>query len=307
MNEASAAQLNAFLDHLRHERNLSVKTIEGYAHDLSLFRQFCDDHHLDNLDKIVTDQVRMFAAQLHRRDLSSKSIARALSALRGLYKYLLREQVVTHNPATDVSAPKGKRKLPSALDPEIVAKLLDFEITDAISARDKAMLELSYSSGLRLSELANLDIGDIDIADGSVHVIGKGNKARKVPVGKVALKAVTTWLNWRSKLCRNPSEMAIFISKRGQRIHQRTIESRLDHWARQQGIDRHVHPHMLRHSFATHVLESSQNLRAVQELLGHADISTTQVYTHLDFQHLATVYESAHPRAKRKTNQEDSG
>jgi integrase/recombinase XerC len=236
----------------------------------------------------------------HRAGAGGKTIQRELSALRSLFRYLLREGDVGQSPAQGVRAPKSPRKLPGTLDADQLCALLDHPDDEPLALRDTAMIELFYSSGLRLAELVSVNLGDIDMDDGTLEVLGKGAKTRRVPVGRHAREAVVHWLKVRPLLA-GSGERALFVSQRGNRIHPRTVQQRLQRWALEKGATRNVHPHLLRHSFASHLLESSGDLRAVQELLGHADISTTQVYTHLDFQHLAQVYDKAHPRAKRKT------
>jgi integrase/recombinase XerC len=236
----------------------------------------------------------------YRRGLSSKSIQRRLSASRTFFRYLLREKHVKTNPVVSVSAPKAPKRLPGNLDADRMARLLDIPGDTAIINRDRAILELLYSSGLRLAELTDLDCGDIDVQDATVHVTGKGNKDRIVPVGRQALAALAVWQKSRGDLA-SADETALFVSNRGTRISRRSVQSRVTYWAKRQGIDTRVSPHLFRHSFATHLLESSHDLRGVQELLGHANISTTQVYTHLDFQHLAQIYDQTHPRARKKS------
>jgi len=290
--------LEDFLRHLAHERRLSAHTLTGYCHDLTRFRDWLDCRRGHSWEQLDQQTVRGYVAWRHRCGASGKTLQRELSALRSLYRYLLREGVVSQNPALGVPAPKTARKLPVTLDADQLCGLLDNGDEDPLSLRDTAMVELFYSSGLRLAELVAIDIGDID-ADASLEVIGKGAKSRLVPVGSLALKAIGRWLQVRGAYA-GTEEKALFVSRRGNRIHPRTVQKRLRHWAKAQGASRNVHPHMLRHSFASHLLESSGDLRAVQELLGHSDISTTQIYTHLDFQHLAEVYDKAHPRAKKK-------
>ena len=243
--------------------------------------------------------MRAFAAAQHRKGLGGRSIQRRLSALRGLFRHLQKLGVVEANPAHDITAPKSPRRLPRSLDADRVGGLLEIRDDDPLALRDRAIFELIYSSGLRVSEAVSIDHRDIDLSDAVVEVVGKGSKARRVPVGRYAVEAIRRWLAVRATLAAE-DEKALFVSRRGRRLSPRSVQSRLDQWARRQGLDTHVHPHMLRHSFASHLLESSGDLRAVQELLGHADISTTQVYTHLDFQHLAKVYDQAHPRARKK-------
>jgi len=245
-------------------------------------------------------ELRRFLATLHGRGLSGRSLARMLSSWRGFYRQLQdRDPAVKENPCAGLKAPKAVRKLPSVLSPDEAVRLVEIPGDDPLAMRDRALFELAYSSGLRLAELAGLDADRIDLATGEVRVWGKGAKERIVPVGAAALKAVRAWLPVRAGVA-NADPKALFVGKSGKRITPRTIERRLADWAIRQGLSRHVHPHMLRHSFASHVLQSSGDLRAVQEMLGHASIASTQVYTHLDFQYLAKAYDSAHPRAKRK-------
>ena len=252
---------------------------------------------VDNPDRVHNSHVRQFAASLHRQGRQGRSIQRSLSAIRSFFNFLARQGMAEHNPANGVQAPRQKRRLPKAMDADQVEQYLRPVAESDTELRDQAMAELFYSAGLRLSELASLDLGDLDRREGLVTVTGKGRKTRTVPVGSVALKAIDAWLAVRPDV---PGEGALFTSNRGRRISTRSIQARLQRRGRAAGLHRDVHPHMLRHSFATHLLESSGDLRAVQELLGHANISTTQVYTHLDFQHLAKVYDKAHPRARRK-------
>jgi len=287
-----------FMDHLRHERGLSPRTCEAYGRDLKTLLEYCDAEGLAGLESLGSGQVRGFAAWRHRRGSSGRGIQRALSAVRTFYDYLLREGCVRVNPALGVSAPRSRQALPGVLDVERVSALLEFSPDDVLGVRDLAIMELMYSSGLRLSELVALDLEDVDLHEGLVEVTGKGRKRRIVPVGKHARKALQAWGQVRGGLAA-PGEAGLFVGKRGRRMGGRGIQQRIGKWAVMRGLGQHVHPHMLRHSFASHILESSGDLRAVQELLGHADIRTTQVYTHLDFQHLAQVYDRAHPRARR--------
>jgi integrase/recombinase XerC len=241
-----------------------------------------------------------FIATLHGRGLSGRSLARMLSAWRAFYRFLvLRDRTIVEDPCAGIRAPKSPRRLPSALSPEEAARLVAIDGEDPLSLRDRALLELAYSSGLRLSELAGLDFDGCDAAGGEVRVLGKGNKERVVPVGAAAREAIARWLAVRASHAA-AGERAMFVGRHGRRLSPRAIEQRLAQWAIRRGLSRHVHPHMLRHSFASHLLQSSGDLRAVQEMLGHASIASTQVYTHLDFQALAKVYDAAHPRAKRK-------
>ncbi|MDG9759176.1 tyrosine recombinase XerC [Pseudomonas sediminis] len=296
------AHLDAYIEHLRRERQVSAHTLDGYRRDLNKVRTFCEAEGLSDWAGLDTRNLRRLIARLHQQGLASRSLARLLSATRGLYQYLLREGLCRHDPATGLSPPKRERRLPRTLDADRSAQLLDGAVEDDfIARRDQAMLELFYSSGLRLSELVGLDLDGLDLPAGLVRVRGKGNKVRELPVGSLARQALEYWLPLR-KLA-NPGDGAVFISQQGRRLGPRAVQLRV----RQAGVrelGQHLHPHMLRHSFASHMLESSQDLRAVQELLGHADIATTQIYTHLDFQHLASVYDQAHPRAKRKGGSE---
>jgi integrase/recombinase XerC len=253
----------------------------------------------DAIVRLDPPQIRRYIAWRHRNGASGRTLQRELSSLRSLYRWLLREGRASSNPAVGIRAPKTPRKLPATLDADQLCSLLDRPVDDLLAIRDTAMIELFYSSGLRLAELVSVNLGDIDMADAMLSVTGKGAKTRRVPVGAQAREAVQHWMRVRANLAAD-GEPALFVSSRGGRIHPRTVRTRVAQWAREQGAVRGVHPHLLRHSFASHLLESSGDLRGVQELLGHADISTTQIYTHLDFQHLAQVYDQAHPRAKRK-------
>ena len=307
MNPDAHADLDRYLNQLVQQRHLSSHTHAAYRRDLNTLVAFCDQQKLSDWPALNAHAVRAFAASCHRQGLGGKSIQRRLSAVRGLFEYLLREGRVGHNPAQDIRAPKSERKLPTVLDVDQMERLLDAEVFDAsahdaLAVRDRALMELLYSSGLRLAELTGLDLPALDLAGGLVTVTGKGRKTRLVPVGRKAQAALQTWLASRADLLPPGSaEMAVFLSRNGLRLSPRAVQLRLDVWARRQGLDGRVHPHRLRHSFASHMLESSGDLRAVQELLGHADISTTQIYTHLDFQRLAEVYDRAHPRAKRRS------
>ncbi|WP_263261866.1 tyrosine recombinase XerC [Pseudomonas sp. RIT-PI-S] len=291
------AQLGGYYHHLRTERQASAHTVHAYQNDLAKVLAYCEQAGIATWPELTAPKLRRLVGRLHQHGQAPRSLARLLSAVRGFYGWLLREGLCEHNPAVGLSAPKGERRLPKVLDTDRAKQLLDGAVEDDfIGRRDQAMLELFYSSGLRLSELAGLDLGSLDLADGLVQVQGKRNKARLVPVGTKAREAIREWLTFRGLA--SPVDSALFISKRGERLGQQAIRLRVQA-AGQRELGQRLHPHMLRHSFASHVLESSQDLRAVQEMLGHADISTTQIYTHLDFQHLAKVYDSAHPRAKR--------
>ena len=299
---AQDAHIDAFLSHLSTERRLSPHTIAAYRRDLASFAEFRARESVVRLVDVDSFVVRRYAAWCHRKGLSPRSIARRLSALRSFFVYLLREGVVDSNPAVDISAPKAPRRLPSTLDADQMTRLLESSMPasgDPLLLRDRAILELLYSSGLRLGELVGLDLVDLDLKDATVRVTGKGAKTRVLPVGRHALAALDVWLARRSEFAL-AGEAALFVGRRGKRIHPRTVQTRIRRWASLQGAPVRVHPHLLRHSFASHLLESSGDLRGVQELLGHANISTTQIYTHLDFQHLAHIYDRAHPRARRR-------
>jgi integrase/recombinase XerC len=296
--EQSAAQ---FLDYLRDVRQLSRHTISNYRRDLESLATYCLHHGRADPDQITEADIRQWVSLLHRRGLAGSSIQRSLSAARSFFNYLGRERGRPRNPAAAVQAPRKPRRLPKTLDADQVDKYLRFEGESPLALRDRAIAELFYSSGLRLAELVAVDIDDIDRQSRLLTITGKGNKTRTVPVGAVALDAIDRWLEVRPpEAADHDSAKALFTSSRGRRISVRNIQARLKLQGRKSGMHQDVHPHMLRHSFASHMLESSGDLRAVQELLGHANISTTQIYTHLDFQHLAKVYDAAHPRAKRR-------
>ena len=291
--------LDNFLEYLEFEKRYSPHTISNYQRDLSSLLDYLNEQNITDWQAVKPQTIRLFVANRHRKGSGGKSIGRQLSAIRSLYQYLQKHQAVTNNPAMDIPAPKSGKKLPAALDIENIEQLLNSTDQSAIAVRDRAMIELMYSAGLRLAELINLDLGMLDLSAGIARVTGKGSKQREVPIGRAAIKAVKAWLALRQDIA-NSDENALFVSNRGNRISPRTVQQRMKQLAQKQGLDQHLHPHKLRHSFASHMLESSGDLRAVQELLGHADISTTQVYTHLDFQHLAKVYDTAHPRARKK-------
>ncbi len=299
MDPAARDWQERFLDHLLRQRHYSPRTLDGYRRDLAALADFCDRQGVRDWPALDDEHLRRFAAERHRQGLSGRSVARQLSATRSFFRFLAREGRVSHNPVADVRAPRAPRRLPEPLDVDQMSRLLAMPDDDPLDCRDRAMMELVYSSGLRLAELVSLELGQVDLAAGSLRVTGKGNKQREVPVGRLAREALQRWQAVRGRLAA-PGEGALFVSRRGGRLTPRAVQDRLAHWGRRQGIDARVHPHKLRHAFASHLLESSGDLRAVQELLGHADISTTQVYTHLDFQHLAQVYDQAHPRARKK-------
>jgi len=287
-----------YLQHLAAERRLSPHTVAAYQRDLANLTRLTAGKPLTELT--VTD-IRGAIVKLRSQRLAATSVARQLSSWRGFFTFACRRLGYLRNPCLGLRPPKAAKALPDILSPDTCTQLLDGApaADDALATRDRAMFELFYSSGLRLSELAGLDLGDVNLQAGEAQVTGKGRKTRIVPVGKAALDAIAAWLVQRQPLARE-NTAALFIGQRGSRLTPRSVQLRLERWARQAGLGQHVHPHMLRHAFATHVLQSSGDLRAVQEMLGHASISTTQVYTHLDWQHLAKVYDQAHPRARKK-------
>ena len=293
--------LDRFIQMLRSEKYYSPHTCANYRRDLRRFANFLQSRDIPAWEQVGHRDVSDYAAQRHRRGRKSRTIQRELSSLRSFYQYLIRQGLLTQNPAREASAPRPDRPLPKTSDSETLERLLTVTDDDPLLLRDVAIFELIYSSGLRLAELVGIDLDDLDLEQRQLVVTGKGNKTRYLPVGGKAIEAIRRWLPLRADFCRDPAESALFVSRRGQRISARNVQERLRHLIRRQGLGRHLSPHMLRHSFATHLLESSSDLRAVQELLGHANIATTQVYTHLDFQHLAQVYDAAHPRARRKS------
>ena len=292
----STSLVEAYISHLTNERRLSPLTCESYTRDMAALLKLAAE---TPLYQLKIHHIRRFVAQLHSKGLSGRSLARMLSAWRGLYNYLARDHGYTHNPCAGLRAPKSTKPLPHVLSPDEAAKLLEFKANDLITSRDRAMFELFYSSGLRLTELISLTPEDLNFTESTVRIHGKGDKTRIVPVGSKALQALREWMKQRPTLLK-PGENALFLSRNGKCISSRSVSQRLKMRALQQGISLNLHPHVLRHSFASHLLQSSADLRAVQEMLGHANISTTQIYTHLDFQHLAKVYDATHPRAKKK-------
>ena len=285
-----------YLQHLAAERRLSPHTVAAYQRDLANLSRLTAGKPLAELT--VTD-IRGAIVKLRSQRLAATSVARQLSSWRGFYVFACRRLGYANNPCSGLRPPKAAKALPDILSPDTCTQLLaGRQGDDALAARDRAMFELFYSSGLRLSELVGLDLNDVNLQAGEAQVTGKGRKTRIVPVGRHALAAVAAWLPQRQPLACDTA--ALFISQRGARLSPRSVQLRLNRWALQAGLGQHVHPHMLRHAFATHVLQSSGDLRAVQEMLGHASISTTQIYTHLDWQHLAKVYDQAHPRARKK-------
>jgi integrase/recombinase XerC len=297
--------LQQFEEYLEFEKRYSVHTLSAYKRDLKQFSSWLkknsESTNKTNNDIVQADSldVRQWVASLHRQGVGGTTLQRKLSSLRSFYQFLMRKKLLENNPAVDIRAPKSARTLPDTLDADTLTQLLEIPADSLLGIRDRAIMELFYSSGLRLSELTNLDIADIEWDEGTLRAMGKGNKTRILPIGRKAQEALLKWKKNRSILAKE-DETALFVSQRGTRISTRSVQQRLNHWRKKQGLEQHVHPHKLRHSFASHILESSGDLRAVQELLGHADISTTQIYTHLDFQHLANVYDKAHPRARKK-------
>jgi len=299
---SNAAHVAAFAAHLA---SRPAHTRAAYLRDTTVLATLAGD---TDLAKLRPQELRRFLATLHGRGLSGRSLARTLSSWRAFYRQLQdRDAAMKENPCAGLKAPKSVKRLPSALSPDDAVRLVDIPGDEPLAVRDRALFELAYSSGLRLSELASLDVDGVDLASGEVRVWGKGSKERIVPVGAAALAAIRAWLDRRAEMTGagagpmpNTEQKAMFVGRSGKRVTPRAIERRLAEWAVRQGLSQHVHPHMLRHSFASHVLQSSGDLRAVQEMLGHASIASTQVYTHLDFQYLAKAYDRAHPRARRK-------
>ena len=290
------SEVASFIDYLKVVKNFSEHTTKNYKRDLDKFIRFLSDNST-SLEKCDEQDIRLFVNQERRKGLSPRSIQRVLSSCRSFFNYLVEHKGFEKNHAQNISSPKSSKSLPKALDADLIQKLLNFKPKTELETRDKAIAELFYSSGLRLSELQGIDIGDISIKERTCRVIGKGNKTRDLPIGRQAIKSLRDWILIREKYS-TESDLAIFINKQGKRLSNRSIQARLKKLSTERGLPA-VHPHMLRHSFASHILESSGDLRAVQEMLGHADIGTTEIYTKLDFQHLSKVYDKAHPRAKK--------
>ena len=299
MTPVAVEMLENFLNQLRYEKRASEHTVSNYQRDLKRLIAYCVEKQLSDWTDLKQNDVRAHIAARHRQGIGSKSLQRELSAIRSFYSFMLKNSLAESNPAQHVKAPKQARKLPKTLDVDQVNGLLEAGANSPLEIRDVAMFELFYSSGLRLSELNALDMADLDLFDRSLIVrSGKGGKSRVLPIGGKAVTAINNWLQKRM-IMTTAENTALFVTTKGRRLGQRSIELRLAQWCKKKGLDQHIHPHMLRHSFASHLLESSQDLRAVQELLGHSNIGTTQIYTHLDFQHLAAIYDKAHPRAKK--------
>ncbi|MEY8712956.1 tyrosine recombinase XerC [Mangrovibacter phragmitis] len=291
------ASVDQYLRYLKVERQLSPLTLLNYGRQLQVIISMAADIGIQHWAQCDSNKVKRFAVLSRKHGLQPASMALRLSALRSFFDWLVAQGELDANPAKGVASPKAPRHLPKNIDVDDINRLLDIDINDPLAVRDRAMLEIMYGAGLRLSELVNIDCRHLDLASGEVWVMGKGSKERRLPVGRSAVQWVEHWLELR--LLFGPDDDALFLSRQGKRISARNVQKRFAEWGVRQGLNSHVHPHKLRHSFATHMLESSGDLRAVQELLGHANLSTTQIYTHLDFQHLASVYDAAHPRARR--------
>ncbi|MGX5200349.1 tyrosine recombinase XerC [Aliikangiella sp. IMCC44632] len=299
--ESLTSDMSEYLTYISVQKNYSALTTKTYFRQLRLLIEYLSNAKIISYQKVTTADIRRFSAQLHRQGLSPKSIALVLSSCRSLFNFLIEKKQVSFNPAKPVRAPKSAKKLPRTVAVDQLTLFMNaIDIGEDIGIRDKAIAELFYSSALRLAELVRLDLAHIDLRDSSVRVLGKGRKLRVVPLGRKAKAAIQEWLKIRSVWLSDFSQEALFISQRKNRLSPRSIQVRMEYWGKRAGMNGRIHPHKFRHSCATHVLESSADLRAVQELLGHANLSTTQVYTHLDFQQLASVYDSAHPRAKKK-------
>lgn len=298
MGNSLYCQTQPYWDFLRIEKQASPHTLSNYQRQLQAICLLLESQQIHRWQQVDSSVVRWLLTQSHKQGLSAKSIGLRLVALRQFLAFLLKKGELAVNPAVGITSPKAGKHLPKNMDAEQVGRLLDCDSSVPLDRRDLAMMELMYSSGLRLSELQGLDIGDIDLAEGEARLLGKGNKERIVPIGAKAIIALKQWLAVRPQFA--PQDNALFLNQRGGRLSHRSIQLVMQKWGKKQGLESHVHPHKLRHSFATHLLEASQDLRAVQELLGHSSLSTTQIYTHLDFQHLATIYDAAHPRARRK-------
>lgn len=297
MADGMTPAIDSFVEYLRGQKRAAANTIVSYQRDLFRVQQHCQANEIDAWRLLQQTDVRHYIAQRHKGGASARTLQRELAAIRSFYRFLQKHQQVEHNPAIGVQAPKTAKKLPKNLDVDQICGLLDANADQVLEIRDLAMFELFYSSGLRLSELVMLDNNDLSLSDGSLLVrFGKGGKQRQLPVGSKAVTAIQKWQTCKPET----ASPAVFISATGNRLNQRSVQLRLQRWCVKLGLPEHVHPHMLRHSFASHMLEASQDIRAVQELLGHSDIGTTQIYTHLDFQHLAKVYDNAHPRAKKR-------
>lgn len=294
--------IQQFIDYLRYERQLSTHTCDNYQRDIQRASTFFFSERVTEWEQVDELLIRSYIVFRRNQNISTRSTAREISALRSFYSFLKRQDVITHNPLKNITSPKSPKRLPQTLSVEKMSQLLPVQSTqlEEIDIRDLAMFELMYSSGLRLSELVYINLMDLNLAEGLLRVTGKGNRQRDLPVGKMALKVIQKWLGLRPRWVQDSSEQAMFVSKRGKRISMRSVQYRLNLWANRLGIGLDIHPHMLRHAFASHILQSSGDLRAVQELLGHQNLATTQIYTQVDFQYLAKVYDKAHPRARKQ-------
>jgi len=298
------AHVERYLTYIAAERRLSPNTVSSYRRDLASLLEGLGIQEITAQDA-TPEHIRQVVIRIRKQGLSAASLARHLSSWRGFYTFAVHRLGYPNNPCAGFKGPKVRRKLPQTLTPDACTQLLDSRASpaqiedDSLLARDRAMFELLYSAGVRLSELTGLNLHDVDLKDGQARVTGKGSKSRIVPIGSCTVRAIKAWLPWRDIIRNGSDEKALFLNRRGGRLTQRSVQLRLDTWAKSTNLGQPVHPHMLRHAFASHLLQSSGDLRAVQELLGHANISTTQIYTHLDWQHLAKVYDQAHPRAKR--------
>jgi len=297
--DGSDKSVERFFHYLENEKRYSLHTCSAYRRDLNNFLEFISRYEINNWETVTIHHSRQYVSYLHQQKQSAKSIQRKLSSLRSFFHYLMRENILAANPVEGVKAPKVEKHLPKVLDVDQVQQLFAKNESDPLLLRDLAMLELLYGSGLRLSELVGVNLNDIDLSDHSLRVTGKGSKTRLLPLGEMAIIALNKWLAVRSDWLKT-EQLAVFITKKGTRISPRSVQARLQYWGKKQGLNTGLHPHRLRHSFASHLLESSGDIRSVQELLGHANLTTTQIYTQLDYQHLAQVYDQAHPRAKKK-------
>ena len=293
MNENS---IELFLNFIRYEKRLSSLTVKNYLSDLERLHKLIRKPTIN----ATTEDIRLSLAKLHASGLSGKSLSRILSAWRSYFMYLIKSNQIKNDPTSGIKAPKSAKKLPQTLSIDQIFKLLEIDDINFYGLRDKAILEIFYSSGLRLSELTHIKINDIDLHDQTLKVLGKGNKYRILPLGSKAKEAINLWINKRNAIKKIDQQDYLFVNLKGNKLTDRAIQYRLKYWAKKNKIPENIHPHLLRHSFASHLLQSSQDLRAVQELLGHSNISTTQIYTHLDYQHLAKIYDQAHPRSKKK-------
>jgi integrase/recombinase XerC len=299
MNPESTNLLNNFFSRLKYEKRASIHTLNNYLRDIEQLAKFCSKNNILRWQDVQQSDIRHHIAIRHKQGLAASSLQRELSAIRSFFKFLEQQHIIDNNPVRHIQTPKKPKKLPKTLDVDQITGFLEAGTDSVLEIRDLAMFELFYSSGLRLSELISLNIESVDFNDQTLIVTqGKGGKSRILPIGSKALKAVKNWLTHR-KILSKEQQAALFVSNKGNRLTARSVQLRLQQWCKKKGLSQHIHPHMLRHSFASHLLESSQDLRSIQELLGHSNISTTQIYTHLDFQHLTEIYDKAHPRAKK--------